>query len=408
MKYSGSITVDSMEKSVEKIMLRGAALYAVFVALGFGRIRHSFDRLPVDPGYEFFEDSYQNGLSVLVKTEGGYLDIPRRMIAELVTIFPLRLTGNVGSMVWLIMASATAVFVAAMIKRVHPSKALAIACGACVVLAPSASESQIGNQSVVKWFLILIAIIVASLPEQNQLSDKPTAFLVLLSGVSNPMTILAAVPLFISLVQRKASLNSRRTRLLLAAFASSFLIQLISWRSTGVGIQKYDTRTYSLWPGAGVFWYYNLIIPPLTCAAFVVRSWFPEWSWCPKPSRFIVHLSSTGLVLFLVTYLMSGIGDRYFVVPQILAFVSIAMYASQNFEGMIFVLRASLAISAAIFLLAAVKWYDAGWFLADGPKWSEQVDIARESCAENPDQTIKLEQALGTTDLTCEAILSRS
>ena len=397
-----------MTQKVGKTVLNGAALYAVFVALGFGRIRHSFDRLPVDPGYEFFEDSYQNGLSVLVMTEGGYLDIPRRMIAELVTTFPLRLTGSIGSMIWLIMASATAVFVAAMIKRVHPSKVLAIACGACVVLAPSASESQIGNQSVVKWFLILIAIIVVSLPEQNQLSDKPTAFLVLLSGVSNPMTILAAVPILISLIQRKVSLNSGRTRLLLAAFAFSFLIQLISWRSTGVGLQKYDTRTYSLWPGAGAFWYYNLVIPPLTCAAFVVRSLLPEWSWCPRPSRFIVHLSSAGLVLFLVTYVMSGIADRYFVMPQILAFIVVALYTVQHFEGTNFVLRVSLAISIAIFCRASVKWYDAGWFLADGPKWSEQVDIARESCAENPDQTIKLEQALGTTDLTCEAILSRS
>ena len=395
-------------KRFRQPVLSVTVLYVMFVALGFGRIRQSFDRLPVDPGYEFFEDSYQNGLSVLVKTEGGYLDIPRRMIAELVTIFPLRITGSIGSILWLIMASATALFVTVIIKRVHRSNILAIACGAAVIVVPSASESQIGNQSVVKWFLILIAIIAVSLPEQHQLSDKSTAFLVLLSGVSNPMTVLAAVPLLISLIQRKVPLNSRRTRLLLAAFAFSFLIQLISWRSTGVGLQKYDTRTYSLWPGAGAFWYYNLVVPPLTCAAFVVRSLLPEWSWCPIPSRFIFHLASAGLVLFLVTYVMSGIADRYFVVPQILAFIVVALYTVQRFEGTNFVLRVSLAISIAIFCRASVKWYDAGWFLADGPKWSEQVDIARESCAENPDQTIKLEQALGTTDLTCEAILSRS
>lgn len=395
-------------KRFRQPVLSVTVLYVMFVALGFGRIRQSFDRLPVDPGYEFFEDSYQNGLSVLVKTEGGYLDIPRRMIAELVTIFPLRLTGSIGSILWLIMASATALFVTVIIKRVHRSNILAIACGAAVIVVPSASESQIGNQSVVKWFLILIAIIAVSLPEQHQLSDKSTAFLVLLSGVSNPMTVLAAVPLLISLIQRKVSLNSRRTRLLLAAFALSFLIQLISWRSTGVGLQKYDTRTYSLWPGAGAFWYYNLVVPPLTCAAFVVRSLLPEWSWCPKPSRFIFHLSSAGLVLFLVTYVMSGIADRYFVVPQILAFIVVALYTVQHFEGTNFVLRVSLAISIAIFCRASVKWYDAGWFLADGPKWSEQVDIAQKKCAENQSQTIKLEQALGTTDLSCEAILSRS
>ena len=395
-------------KRPRKTLFSGAALFAIFAAVGYGRIRQSFDRLPVDPGYEFFEDSYQNGLSVLVKTEGGYLDIPRRMIAELVTLFPIRHTGNVGSLIWLLMVSATAVFIAAMVKRIHPSKVLAIACGACVVLVPSASESQIGNQSVVKWFLILVAIVVVSLPEGHQLSARTTAILVLLSGVSNPMTFLAAVPLGLALLQRKLSLKDSRTKLILGAFIIGFVIQLISWKMTGVGVQKYDSRTYALWPGAGAFWYYNLIIPPLTCAAFVVRAMLPEWSWCPKPSRFILNLSLTGLVLFLVTYVLSGIGDRYFVVPQMLAFIAVAIYTVQHFEGTKFVLRAALAVSIAIFFRASVKWYDAGWFLADGPKWSEQVDGARAQCEVDSTLVIKLEQALGTTDLPCGAIFERS
>jgi hypothetical protein len=382
--------------------------FFVICGIGLGRIRKSFDHLPVDPGYEFFEDTYKYGVSALVKTEGGYLDIPRRIIAEVVTMFPIRQTGNVGSMIWLLMVSATAVFVAAMVKRIHPSKVLAIACGACVILAPSASESQIGNQSVVKWFLILIAIVVVSLPEEHQLSARTTAILVLLSGVSNPMTFLAVVPLGVSFLQRKLDLKDSRTRLILGAFIIGFVIQLVSWKTTGIGVQKYETRTYSLWPGAGAFWYYNFIIPPLTCAAFVLRSMLPEWSWCPKPSRFVLNLSLTGLVLFLVTYGLSGIGDRYFVVPQILAFIVVAIYTVQHFEGTGFILRVALAVSIAIFCCASVKWYDAGWFLADGPKWSEQVDLARSRCEVDSTLVIKLEQALGTTDLPCSAILARS
>lgn len=395
-------------KRPRKTLFSGAALFAIFAAVGYGRIRQSFDRLPVDPGYEFFEDSYQNGLSVLVKTEGGYLDIPRRMIAELVTIFPLRHTGSAGSLVWLLMVSATALFVTVIMKRIHHSNVLAIACGAAVVIVPSASESQIGNQSVVKWFLILIAIIVVSLPEEPQLSARTTAFLVLLSGVSNPMTFLAVVPFGVSLLQRKLDLKDSRTRLILGAFMIGFVIQLVSWKTTGVGVQKYETRTYSLWPGAGAFWYYNFIIPPLTCAAFVLRSMLPEWSWCPKPSRFVLNLSLTGLVLFLVTYGLSGIGDRYFVVPQILAFIVVAIYTVQHFERTGFFLRVVLSVSIAIFCRASVKWYDAGWFLADGPKWSEQVDLAIAKCEADSTLVIKLEQALGTTDLPCSAILSRS
>ena len=388
--------------------IQGTVLYILFFAIGLGRIRKSFDHLPVDPGYEFFEDTYKYGISALVKTEGGYLDIPRRFIAEVETLFPIRHTGNVGSMIWLLMVSATAVFIAAMVKRIHPSKALAIACGACVILAPSASESQIGNQSVVKWFLMLIAIIVVSLPEEHQLSARTTAILVLLSGLSNPMTFLATLPLGLSLLQRKLNLRDSRTKLILGAFIIGFVIQLISWKTTGVGIQKYDSRTYALWPGAGAFWYYNLIIPPLTCAAFVMRAMLPEWSWCPKPSRFILNLSLTGLVLFVVTYVLSGIGDRYFVVPQMLAFIVVAVYTAQHFEGTKFILRAALAVSIAIFCRASVKWYDAGWFLSDGPKWSEQVDLARSRCEVDSTQIIQLEQALGNTELPCSAILARS
>ena len=397
-----------MIKRKKAVAIQGSVLYILFFVIGFGRIRNSFDHLPVDPGYEFFADTYRYGVSALVKTEGGYLDIPRRIIAEVVTLFPIRHTGNVGSMIWLLMVSATAVFVAVMVKRIHPSKVLAMACGACVVLAPSASESQIGNQSVVKWFLILIAIIVVSLPEEHQLSARTTAILVLLSGLSNPMTFLAAVPLGVSLLRRKLNLKDSRSKLILGAFIVGFVIQLVSWKTTGVGVQKYDSRTYALWPGAGAFWYYNFIIPPLTCAAFVVRAMLPEWSWCPKPSRFILNLSLTGLVLFVVTYVLSGIGDRYFVVPQMLAFIVVAVYTVQHFEGTTFILRAALAVSIAIFCRASVKWYDAGWFLADGPKWSEQVDAARARCEVNSSQIIKLEQALGTTDLPCSAILLRS
>jgi len=96
------------------------------------------------------------------------------------------------------------------------------------------------------------------------------------------------------------------------------------------------------------------------------------------------------------------------VVPQILAFIVVAIYTVQHFEGTGFPLRVALAVSIAIFCRASVKWYDAGWFLADGPKWSEQVDTAIAKCESASPQVIKLEQAFGTTDLPCSAILSRS
>ena len=388
--------------------IQGSMLSILFFALGLGRIRNSFDRLPVDPGYEFFEDTYTYGISVLLKTEGGYLDIPRRIFAEVVTLFPIRQTGNVGSLIWLLMVSAAAVFVAVMMKRIHPSKILAIACGACVVLVPSASESQIGNQSVVKWFLILIAIFAVSLPEEHQLSDRFTAILVLLSGVSNPMTIIVIAPLALSIVRNRKLLQSQRTKLIVAAFILGFVVQIVAWKSTGVGVQKYGPPVYWFWPGAGAFWMYNFLFPPLTLLLFIGRSFLPESRGIPQPSRFIVDMAISGLILSIVTYLLSGIGDRYFVVPQILATCVTLLYMYQNFKSMNSVIRLVVVTNVALVCLASIKWYEAGWFLSGGPKWSEQVDLARDKCEVDSTLIIKLEQALGTTDLPCSAILSRS
>ena len=153
---------------------------------------------------------------------------------------------------------------------------------------------------------------------------------------------------------------------------------------------------------------YNFLSPPLTLLLFIGRSFLSESRGIPKPSRFIVDMAISGLVLSIVTYLLSGIGDRYFVVPQILATCVTLLYMHQNFKSMNSVIRLVVVTNVALVCLASIKWYEAGWFLSGGPKWSEQVDLARDKCEVDSTLIIKLEQALGTTDLPCSAILSRS
>jgi hypothetical protein len=91
--------------------MRWSISFITFIVIGLSRVTQSIDRLPPDPGYDFFENSYQSGLSVLWKTEGGYVDIPRRVLAEIVILFPIQYTAIVGTLLWVIMAAATAITV---------------------------------------------------------------------------------------------------------------------------------------------------------------------------------------------------------------------------------------------------------------------------------------------------------
>ena len=70
-----AVNVMSIIKTVA--VIQGSVLcihYSLFV-IGLGRIRNSFDHLPVDPGCEFFEGSYGYGIFGLVKPEGQNLNL---------------------------------------------------------------------------------------------------------------------------------------------------------------------------------------------------------------------------------------------------------------------------------------------------------------------------------------------
>ena len=84
--------------------MRWSVFFITFIIIGLSRVTQSIDRLPPDPGYDFFENSYQSGLSVLWRTEGGYVDIPRRALAEIVILFKFMYSYvlNQASETWLI------------------------------------------------------------------------------------------------------------------------------------------------------------------------------------------------------------------------------------------------------------------------------------------------------------------
>ena len=386
--------------------MRWSISFITFIVIGLSRVTQSIDRLPPDPGYDFFENSYQSGLSVLWKTEGGYVDIPRRALAEIVILFPIHYTAIVGTLLWVIMAASAAITVTWIVGVITKSHMAGFVCGLLVVLNPSASESQIGNQSVVKWFLILIVAVCVSTLELEMIPTYVLATLILICGASNPITFAASSPLILQFLTRPDVIRKNRYLVIIGAFIVAFLIQYAAWKSTGSGWRKYEERVYWPWAGSGMFWFYNFLISPLTfLGVFAVA--LPILPF-PKPSKFVINIAFAGLSIWSVPYFLSGMADRYFVVPQILAGICVVTYAKDTYKRKFNLLLIACAFYLLIACVAMAHWYQSMWFLTSGPRWSVEVDHAVTQCLDEDAKTVFIDQFMGGISLDCRVLATRS
>ena len=379
---------------------------SIFAIAAVRRVIYSADRLPPDPGYGFFEESHNSNLWVIFRTEGGYLDVPRRLLSEVVVLFPIRYSALIGTGLWVLLCALSALAVMFMILRAGFSFLIALVSGLLVVLPPSASESQVGNQSVVKWFLLLLLIFALSLPPEKQIKLSILIPLVVIAGISNPVTFLVFGSFVLLTLTRREQILMSRNRFIILAFLFGFAIEFVAWKSTGVGVHKYDDSVYQLWPGAGAFWYYNFLTPLLTCLVVLLlkirRFRFPE------PSVLIVNLACYGLVVWLGTYYLGGIADRYLVVPQVLSFVVFLLYLTENLRA---IKRSQVflcVIYACVAIISLVYWYQASWFLSSGPQWSEEIDRRVIECKSSSIESVTVEQFMGNFEITCRELVSRT
>ncbi len=378
----------------------------IFIVTAVGRVIYSADRLPPDPGYGFFEESHNSNLWVIFRTEGGYLDVPRRLLSEVVVLFPIRYSAFIGTGLWVLLCAISALVVMFVILRAGFSFLIALVSGLLVVLSPSASESQVGNQSVIKWFLLLLLIFALSLPREKQIKMSLLIPLIFIAGISNPVTFLVFGSFVFLTLTRREQLLTPRNRFIMLAFLLGFVIEFVAWRSTGVGVHKYDDSVYQLWQGAGAFWYYNFLTPPLTCLVALLLK-IRKFRF-PKPSVLIVNLAFYGLVLWFGTYYLGGIADRYLVVPQILSFVVFLLYLTENLSA---IKRSQVflcAVYACVAIISLVYWYQASWFLSSGPRWSEEIDRRIIECKNSSIESVTVEQFMGNFEITCRDLVSRT
>ena len=377
-----------------------------FFTFAVGRIINSADRLPPDPSYGFFEESYAFNFWVIFRTEGGYLDIPRRLLSELIVLFPMRYTALLGTAIWVVICVSSALIVSLIVFKSLGNSLVAFLCGLTVVLVPSASESQVGNQSVIKWPLILVLIFVLSASKNLEIYMKSAVLAAVVTGVSNPVTFLAFGAFMTLLFVRRERVLQPKYLWVVGAFIFGFLVEFFAWKSTGVGVHKYQDRVYFLWSGAGAFWIYNFFAPPCTLIALGMAR-LPVLR-VPHPSVFVQNLSFYGIVLWAGTFYLGGIADRYFVVPQILAFSAFIIYCSENLKSLNRPLQIACVVFAAIGIFAMAYWYQASWFLSSGPQWSFEIDKKVNECLNSPINSITIRQFMGDFNLDCHSLLNRS
>jgi hypothetical protein len=128
----------------------------------------------------------------------------------------------------------------------------------------------------------------------------------------------------------------------------------------------------------------------------------------PKPSKSIVNLAVAGLSIWGLPYFMSGMADRYFVVPQILAGICVIAYTKEIFGRKNLLLNAACAVYLVVAGIAMVHWYQSMWFLTSGPQWSTEVDKAVSKCSGGEIELVFIEQFKGGTTINCTALLERT
>ena len=366
----------------------------------FVRGRDSLLRLPSDPGYSYISDAARNGLFSL--TEGDpYFHIAARSLAWVTSWFPLSWQAVVlASLVHLVWGGC-AMTISRVVKLESKSTTMALLAGALLVAAPHASESSIGNVGNVKWPLLTSLLVICSSGLAVRHFRSLSLGLMIIVGLSNPLTVLCLAPLT-ALSFRMRAKTSHALRLG-GVCLLIFFIQVIKVGGSAV-LSGQSARVARPWEGMGIFWWSGWVGPIVISLAIITTLWFIS-----RPlnllDRFEFLLAGTAFVAAVASYLMGGIGDRYFVLPMTISLIALIM----TIRGLVISERARrivLVIALIGILVPTAKWFDTGWYMTGGPTWNSEVERANQSCITQSSSVAELSLSPdGSVELDCEYVL---
>ena len=349
-------------------------LLAIFAILNT-RTLHSIMRFPADPGYDYLLSGATNGISSWFDLN-PYVHFGAHFLSWLASFAPMATQALVLATLVHLLWSVVGVAVFVVLHREGFSRFVSILSALTLSLCPAASESSLANVGNIKWPLLIFALILAS-SKQLILSPKLSCAYIFLTGVTNPLTVIIFLPLFMNYIS-SSRINRKLLMLPITGLMLSFGIQVITVGSSGLSRGAGGVKAFTPWPGMGLFWWFGLVTPTIICAsALILRSLLHLHS----NSHLIIRISIAAPFLTFASHLYGGIGDRYFVAPMVISWIVSIVFISDlgtrlNRNQFLVVVVAALLL----FSVPTVKWYNSSWYLTAGPSWSEEVKKAKSLC----------------------------
>lgn len=364
------------------------------------RSSSSMGRLPADPGYDYILAGAERGLGALALGD-PYFHFGARFVALITSWFPLAYQVLTLSILVHLVWTGCAVLIAAVVTHESQQKWLGIVSGFLLVTAPHASESALGNVGNLKWPMITALIAACCSPTSIQRHPTLISVLAVLTGLTNPLTILCSIPIAVEALK-----NRRLSRAEIAL--TGVIIGTLAIQVAKVGISSaasgQSAKVTIPWSGMGLFWWSGLV-GPIVISTICIIILLVRQRLSTNP-LFALKLALTAGALATVSYRMGGIADRYFIAPMSLALIATLLVQHQLFIKTRLLQRAGWTITVVVLLVPTLKWFASGSYLMTPPLWKSEIARAVNICEQSRLSEVEVSSSIhGGNNLDCLYIL---
>lgn len=370
--------------------------FSLYLGVLLARNANSLARIPADPGYSYVQDGAGHGIRSLLYGD-PYYHVVARVVAWGVSWFPLTTQAVILTTLTLFVWATCALMVLYFVQLETKSLLFGTISGLILITAPHAAESgfTVGN---LKWPLLGALLVGSASSRALSRATRLIVCLMIITGFTNPLTIICLVPLAIHLLGTK--LNRSTVFRLGGVCLIIFSLQLLKVGGFG----GHSTKVTMPWNGMGLFWWSGLL-GPVIVAGITLIVLLVQYVLKQSLAEFPTILSVTAILLAGVSYQMGGIADRYFFTPMALSILA-ALLTLHSLDLHIHLRRALWVLVSITLLIPSVKWFSTSWYMTSGPTWKSEVDRVRELCTDDPHQVVGLMVSPdGTAELTCSYIL---
>ena len=388
--------------------------FTTFLATYLLKISDSIKQFPADPGVDYLAAAIHNRWSSIFQFADGQLIVGNRILSILVSYLPVSSHAiTTGLLVAILWAAGGTLLVAACLK-ITVKTVWSFAVGLIIVLAPASSESQLGNNGGTRWLLYLAIAFTFSTERviefvSNSQTRKGLLFgFTLLLGLTNPMSF-AILPFLLLAIysvrkypdQKILKVYVTSAVLLVATTLVQICVLLISKHELG----RHSTATYKLWAGSGFYWKFIFGAPIAICCItmlFVFRRFSSL-----RNGRVVVFLIGHAFSIYITTYILGGIADRYLIAPFVLACAALFISLGESDTKVQRHRYVLPLLTIAVIVIASVIWFSPTGYLTSGKDWSSQIPSARTMCEIEKSESVMMIFSNGhPNDVPCQYIQS--